>query len=667
MKEEALTSTVSNSKGRQLQRAVARSVEQLEDRVLLAGAAITTLGEFGTAGEFSPAGTIVRDSTGAIYGIATLIGGQPQASGIFKLASASSTPTLVATFPAVGSFSQVPIGLVIDSNDNIFGATGVGGDSTNDGTVFELAKGASSITTLAQFTQATTGNGPNGNIVMDNAGNIFGVCQNSGPAGGGTVWRFNKSNSTISELASFPSSSGIPTEPGANSIAIDRSGNLFGTTAGQPQAAVYGTVWEVHAGQSTIQTLATFNSTNGSVPTGPIVIDASGNVFGATEFGGANNNGGSPAGLGTVYEVASGSGAITSLASFSGDNGEYPVGGLVGDANGNLFGTASKGGNVSAQSVQGAGTVFEVVKGAKAITLVAAFSETDGKLPQGSVLVDPSGNIFGTSSGGGSQLGGTVFEILSGSSGGGGGGGSSTLAATATVKSPATLIAGQKISATIGSVLTNSSASAVSDAISFAVYLSADGTVDNNSIKLVSSAPKRFTIKAHQHVSAKAAIKTTPAATPPGTYHYIVEWRRADGSTTDFQASNTVTVAAPVIDIGGSFVKFVGTAKRGKPLKETINVTNTGANVAAVGTLPIVVGYLPADPNAPLGPLPVIIKKKVSLKPGRSTRIVLSLKAPPSAGTYSVFINLDATGFAGATDSNPANNALTSPTNLVVS
>ena len=91
------------------------SAEPLERRVLLTGSTITTLASFSGNSFNEPSGTLVRDSTGALYGIVDNADLGSSVSGIFKLANSSSTPTLVGTFPATLGFPADPVGLVIDS------------------------------------------------------------------------------------------------------------------------------------------------------------------------------------------------------------------------------------------------------------------------------------------------------------------------------------------------------------------------------------------------------------------------------------------------------------------------------------------------------------------------------------------------------------------------
>jgi len=98
------------------------------------------------------------------------------------------------------------------------------------------------------------------------------------------------------------------------------------------------------------------------------------------------------------------------LASFNGTNGDYPIGGLFADANGDLFGTASQGGP------NGDGTVFEIAHTANgyasATTVLVSFNGTDGADPNGSLIADANGDLFGTTTSGGTSNNGTVFEIV---------------------------------------------------------------------------------------------------------------------------------------------------------------------------------------------------------------------------------------------------------------
>ena len=148
----------------------------------------------------------------------------------------------------------------------------------------------------------------------------------------------------------------------------------------------------------TLLSLASFSG--GPQPQSGLIQDSSGNLIGTTSTGG-------PSGDGTVFEVASGSEIITTLATFTGDNGSGPNGDLIEDSNGNLFGTTSAGGP------SGDGTVFEVAQGSGTITTLASFNSNNGYNPQGGLVQDSHGNLFGTTSWGGPSDDGTVFEVAS--------------------------------------------------------------------------------------------------------------------------------------------------------------------------------------------------------------------------------------------------------------
>ena len=315
--------------------------------------------------------------------------------------------------------------------------------------MFEVAASSGTITTLASFTGANGAN-PNGGLIEDSSGNLFGTTSYGGPSGDGTVFEVADGSGTITTLASFTGNNGANPSGG---LIEDSSGNLFGTTNGGGPSGD-GTVFEVAAGSGTITTLASFNGANGANPQGGLVEDSSGNLFGTTCEGGPNGlrhgvRGGRrqrhhhhpgllqrrqrrqpqrqpdrgqqrqslrhhlpmavPSGDGTVFEVAAGSGTITTLASFTGANGAYPYGGLVEDSSGNLFGTTPRGGT------SGDGTVFEVDHGSGTITTLASFNGTNGASPQGGLVEDSSGNLFGTTSQAGPSGDGTVFEVATGS------------------------------------------------------------------------------------------------------------------------------------------------------------------------------------------------------------------------------------------------------------
>ena len=215
-------------------------------------------------------------------------------------------------------------------------------------------------------------------------------------------------------LTTLISFNGINGSDAIGGVVADAAGDLFGTTY-RGGANSQGTVFELLKTStgyaSTPITLLSFNGANGANPISRLFIDATGNLFGTTYLGGAKGDG-------TVFEIAKTSTGYangpTTLVSFNGTNGSTPETALIADATGNLFGTTSSGGK------NGCGTVFEIAKTstgyANAPTTLVNFNGTNGSIPEG-LITDAAGNLFGTTAYGGENGSGTVFEIAKTSTG----------------------------------------------------------------------------------------------------------------------------------------------------------------------------------------------------------------------------------------------------------
>ena len=368
----------------------------------------------------TPYGSLIADANGNLFGMA-YGGGAYVAGTVFEIAKTASgyasTPTVLVNFDndATGGY---PYGdLIADANGNLFGMTPYG-RAYGYGTVFELAKTASGYastpTVLVNFDYGATGGYPYGSLIVDANGNLFGMTHEGGVHGAGTVFELAKTASgyasTPTVLANFDNDAtgGYP----VGSLIADTNGNLFGMTY-EGGAYGYGTVFELaktaSGYASTPTVLVNFdNSATGGSPSGSLIADANGNLFGMTHYGGTH-------GHGTVFELAKTASGYAStptvLANFdNGATGGYPYGSLIADANGNLFGMTYEGGDY------GYGTVFELAKTASGYastpTVLVSFDyDTQGGYPYGSLIADANGNLFGMTSYGGAYETGTVFEI----------------------------------------------------------------------------------------------------------------------------------------------------------------------------------------------------------------------------------------------------------------
>jgi uncharacterized repeat protein (TIGR03803 family) len=372
-------------------------LEALEDRLVLSNGGsgidpLYTLASFNGSNGDGPQRNLLMDGSGNLYG--TTGGGGAYSDGtIFELAQGSSTITTLASFNGTNG-ANPEAGLIIDASGNLYGTTGEVSQTT--GSVFELAQGSGTITTLARF-NGTNGGWVRSPLVMDGSGNLYGTTfGGAGAAYDGTVFEVAQGSGAITDLALFNNTTAPAVRPWAGLI-MDSSGNLYGTT---PNGG--GTVYEVVHGSNAITILATFNgTTNGGFPRGPVIMDSSGNLYGTTLQGGAYN-------AGTIFELAHGSSTITTLASFNGINGSGPGGGLLMDTSGTLYGTTTAGGAYAN------GTVFGLPQGSSTIWTLASFNSTNGASPNAGLIMDSSGNLYGATSAGGAYGNGTVFEVVRG-------------------------------------------------------------------------------------------------------------------------------------------------------------------------------------------------------------------------------------------------------------
>jgi len=359
-----------------------------------------------------PAPTI----TGTVSGQATTSEAQidPFSGVTIGDANAGATDTLSITLSGPGSLT----GTELSVSSGIYTLTGTAAAITNelralsftpvDGvpntsvtTTFTLSDTSSAygvvtydgqLSTLATFTGAN-GAKPLSNVASDAAGDLFGVTSGGGADNDGMVFEIAKSTGQLTTLATFTGANGA--DP--SGVTSDAAGDLFGTTA-NGGADGYGTIFEIAKSTGQLTTLATFTGANGATPAGNLILDAAGDLFGTTANGGADGDG-------TVFEIAKSTGQLTTLATFTGANGEYPERGLASDTAGDLFGTTFRGG------ADNDGTVFEIVKSTGALITLATFTGANGSELDGGLTINSAGDLFGTTYFGGANGDGTVFEL----------------------------------------------------------------------------------------------------------------------------------------------------------------------------------------------------------------------------------------------------------------
>ncbi|HET9407905.1 MAG TPA: choice-of-anchor tandem repeat GloVer-containing protein [Candidatus Sulfotelmatobacter sp.] len=366
----------------------------------------------GSDGLFPESGMIF-DGKGNLYGTTAGGGANGGCSGcgtVFKLsptASGAWTETILYGFGAsFGDGIDSLSSLTFDGKGNLYGTTITGGGQ-QEGTVFELSPSLGGTWTekiLINFTGGTDGGQPVGGLVFDSVGNLYGVTSVGGLHGFGTVFRLTPgAGGTWTEqvLHSFAGGNDGATPTFGNTLIPDGAGNLYGV-ASQGGLHDYGVVFElVRASGWAEKVLYAFpGGSGGSFPEGSLVFDHAGNLYGSASY--------------TVFELSptsSGFWTEKTLHSFvGGSDGASAAAGLIFDKAGNLYGTTGTGGAHR-------GIVFELTPttaGTWTEKILHRFSATggDGTFPGfGTLTIDSTGHLYGTTTSGGSSNDGVVFQV----------------------------------------------------------------------------------------------------------------------------------------------------------------------------------------------------------------------------------------------------------------
>ncbi len=353
-----------------------------------------------------PVTGVVIDRGGNLYG--TSQGGANNYGGVvFKMTHRGSSWTFTPLHNFVRTEGIEPVGITIGADGNLYGANSQGGGrgcgTQGCGTVFKITPPARicadlncpwPVTVLYTFQGGSDGLDPAAGVIFNQAGNLFGTTYDGGDSYYccGVVYELSHSGGTwtYNLLHTFgqPGDGIAPEAP----LVFDNAGNLYGSTVGGGSSNL-GAVFQMTpspSGWNETILWSFLGSPDGGTPLGSLVLDPAGNLYGATYGGGTSSNCGS-SGCGTVFAVSPANGGWTEtvLHSFDLSNGDaWPTGGLTMDAAGNLYGTTSgynTGGNVFKLTPTNGGWVY---------TSLYDFPR-DGD-PSGTVAIDANGNLYGT-------------------------------------------------------------------------------------------------------------------------------------------------------------------------------------------------------------------------------------------------------------------------------
>jgi uncharacterized repeat protein (TIGR03803 family) len=345
----------------------------------------------GSANGGPPASGLIRDGANNLYGT-TSNGGLGR--GVVYEITPSGTQTVLHEFAAQPDGSSPQSDLTMDALGNLYGTTDTGG-AHNLGAVYKIATDGTETVLYSFAGSPGDGANPQGGVILDGKGNIYGTTSAGGTHYVGTVFKL-KSDGTEKILHNFAGLTNDGALPEADLIA-DTAGNLYGTTVnGGP--GDFGTVFAI--GPTGKEKIIHFfqGVSDCAYPHAGLTSDGKGNFYGVAANGGHD-------GAGCVFHLTR-SGDMNVIYTFtSGNDGGAVWGGVILDSKGDLYGTTAAGGFYNY------GTAFKLTPSGKETVLYAFANASDGSFPYDGLVEDTLGNFYSTTAYGGTYGRGDVFEL----------------------------------------------------------------------------------------------------------------------------------------------------------------------------------------------------------------------------------------------------------------
>lgn len=277
--------------------------------------------------------------------------------------------------------------LVLSTDGNFYG-TAVAGGASNDGVLYKISAGG--VYTILHEFSGSDGIDPLARPLLASDGNLYGTTDGSS-SGFSTIYKY----STASGLQTIYQFDGTHGNGVVAPLAQGSDGNLYGS-ADYGGADNCGTLFKMSRGGVILSYYSLICGAGGGEPSTPLVQASDGNLYGATDLGGASN-------YGVIFSWTK-KGAFTVLHQFSGtSDGKYPSG-LMQATDGNLYGTTASGGS------QGNGVLFKMTT-AGVFTVLYSFDSSIGQAPGAAPLEDTNGILFGTVSAGGTYGFGGIYSL----------------------------------------------------------------------------------------------------------------------------------------------------------------------------------------------------------------------------------------------------------------
>lgn len=413
--------------------------------------------DFSTANGSLPYCTLVEGDNGRLYGT-TATGGASGDGVIFEFNPANNTyAKKIDLFSSTGRLPQT--GLVKAGNGKLYGVNYGGGTSnggtisTNGGTLIEYDVTTNVYTKRFDFdydqsnNTSVSGRSPWGALFLASNGLLYGTTSEGGAGGGGTLFEFNTTNNTFTKKVDFNSAPqgkrptsglmraannklyGLTYAGGTNNLGVlfeynpadgvftkkhdfqsatgsepygiltqTTNGKLYGLTSEGGTLNNDGVIFEFDPATGVYSKKHEFDGSDGSFPSGSLVLASNNKLYGMTSGGGTT-------GVGVIFEFDPATNTFTKKIDMNAATvGSYPAGDLIQATNGKLYGLTNEGGT------NGRGVLFEYDISTNTITPKVNFTDISGRNPEGSLLQAPNGKLYGLTRSGGTNSEGTLFE-----------------------------------------------------------------------------------------------------------------------------------------------------------------------------------------------------------------------------------------------------------------
>lgn len=383
------------------------------------------LSHSGTGGSFpggAAASAPVLSSDGWLWGTSSGGGVTSVYGTIFRFRPETGAVQVMHSFTAGGSSpgqgNAPACGLVSDGQGYLWGVTQYDANATSSrGTLFRIHELTGVFEKIRTFgnTSDPKGTKPQGALYYDGAGNLWGTTSAGGPLTYGTIFKYTIATNTLTTITEFSdrvvSAGAIKGSGAASALVPDGNGFLWGVTPYGGDSLNYGTVFKVNMTSNEATSVLDFSnngtSNKGSTPVGPLVNDGAGNLWGVASAGATSNKG-------SVFKIATSTGVLTTVLQFSSLTGanatvSNPLNGLTNDGQGYLWGMASVGGGASTWAV------YKIKISDGSFTKVAEHAQGgvayQGRTPLAGLSGNPTSPwLWGTTSAGGNFNAGTLFR-----------------------------------------------------------------------------------------------------------------------------------------------------------------------------------------------------------------------------------------------------------------